>query len=125
MPTTKRPLQVGDRVKLFGYCFAFQEDYFADEWTGQVAEIRGDKARVDVDDRTLTVTAHVRQCARLKKRERRRVWIAFPQNTLYRPIVDPHGILEVDETVQTDKGGKWVIKEVVEFVEARPRKGKA
>lgn len=104
----KRAFQVGDRVRVYGPYGQGSVD------TGRVQELIGEgllKLKLDSDGYPVV---HPKQCRRLVKRERRRVWIT--ERKLLELAIDPDG--EVSAMISKAKK----VQDDVEFVEVRRRK---
>lgn len=103
----KQPLQVGDRVRVYGVV----DHAVLNGSTGRISEVcLSGWVRVNLAECKRSVLAHPKQVRRLKKRERRKVWV-WGQT-----LNDPVGfrlITDISKTLPTELAG-WV-----EFVEAR------
>jgi hypothetical protein len=73
----KHSISVGDRVRVYGF------DDAEGLWDGDKATvtcINESTIEVKGDHETLPAFVHPKQCRRLKKRERRRVWVKMSKN---------------------------------------------
>lgn len=110
-------LKQGDRVRVYG-CVWYPEREGtrwcggpSDIWTGRVVSASPMLVRFVDDDGGGVKEANPRQCRRLKKRERRRVWVQLVRGMIHRI----HGSKPDDNSVWGREGG-WV-----EFVEVKKR----
>jgi hypothetical protein len=110
----KKPFQVGDRVAVYGHGGIGWK-----RWTGRVldptkgAEILGpDFIRVEIEKLNEVVHAHEKQCRRLVKKPRRRVWLGEDDMKEKGLVTGWGGIVDISATGKPEKG-------FVEFIEVR------
>lgn len=101
----------GDRVSVVGGICNTEEDECLETDIYKVSRVREDGAVIltDEDGERLVGMAHPRQCRRLVKRERRRVWVRWAENEL-----------SIDDV----SGPKFLDGVPVEFVEVKAKRGK-
>jgi hypothetical protein len=102
--TPKRPLEIGDRVRIY---------HAADDVvTATVDNVRGDLVDVVYGGETqVTCGYHRKQVRRLVKRKRRSIWIR--ERDIPAPLHSGHAVISAAELV----GDTYV-----EFIESKPRK---
>lgn len=110
-----RPLQVGDRVAVYGAIFSTKKkEYFGSAVDWRKGEVVGTVQAGDMivfkDEWGEDFTAHPKQCRRLVKKERRRVWVY--QDRLGSITEQPTAYYR--DQPPDDSPGHWV-----EFIEVR------
>lgn len=95
----KKPFQVGDRVRAYSWAAVY---------AGRVIRVEGDRVYLGLDGGG-NLDFHPKQCRRLVRKERRRVWVKLP--TDFHPQHRANGMVSVDPV------DGWV-----EFIEVRRKK---
>lgn len=108
----KTPFAVGDRVRVYGVSRKCGGD-LVESHTGTVRFLWETECEVEGPDRTLSI-AHYKQCRRLIKRPRRRVWIT--ENALNR-LAD----FAENESTEATISKKKIVGTDIEFIEARSK----
>ena len=93
---------------------------------GKIISIKDDGLQVKLEDST-TVFAHIKQCRRLVKRERKRIWVAIPTRSDLIPLLFNHppetktdvSGLYVKDTTQRDWNDWILVSKLTEYIEVR------
>lgn len=112
----KKPFAVGDRVRVYGSIHYASTGYIFNGIVDRISEPSGELGVKPHGDSSIYYVC-AKQCRRLVKKERRKLYAIIPSYSVQH--VDAY----FDRTKATYACHKLADTEVVEFVEARPKKG--